>query len=68
MPALDLVKNYEELTSASSIFMVYKRLTTEEKPMDVNIDSSLIKIGFGTQEYETYSRFSYVKLIGIMTP
>ncbi len=57
MPALDIVKNYEELTSASSIFTIYKRLTTEEKPMDVNIDSSLIKIGLGTQEYETYSRF-----------
>lgn len=57
LPALDIVKNYEELTSASSIFTVYKRLTTEEKPMDINIDSSLIKIGLGTQEYETYSRF-----------
>ncbi|SHK77321.1 hypothetical protein SAMN02745136_03308 [Anaerocolumna jejuensis DSM 15929] len=57
LPALDIVKNYEELTSASSIFKIYKRLTTEEKPMDVNIDSSLIKIGLGTQEYETYSRF-----------
>lgn len=57
LPALDIVKNYEELTSASSIFTIYKRLTTEEKPMDVNIDSSLIKIGLGTQEYETYSRF-----------
>ncbi|WP_313019676.1 hypothetical protein [Acetoanaerobium noterae] len=57
LPALDIVKNYEELTSASSIFMVYKRLTTEEKPMDVNIDSAQIKIGLGTQEYDTYSRF-----------
>lgn len=57
LPALDIVKNYEELTSASSIFTIYKRLTTEEKPMDVNIDSSLIKIGLGTQEYEIYSRF-----------
>lgn len=57
LPALDIVKNYEELTSASSIFTIYKRLTTVEKPMDVNIDSSLIKIGLGTQEYEIYSRF-----------
>ncbi|KGK87384.1 hypothetical protein DP68_11430 [Clostridium sp. HMP27] len=57
LPALDIVKNYEELTSASSIFMVYKRLTTEEKPMDVNIDSAQIKIGLGTQEYGIYSRF-----------
>ena len=57
LPTLDILKNYEELTSASSIFTVYKRLTTEEKPMDVNIDSSLIKIGLGVQEYEIYSRF-----------
>lgn len=57
LPTLDILKNYEELTSASSIFTVYKRLTTEEKPMDVNIDSSLVKIGLGVQEYEIYSRF-----------
>lgn len=57
LPALDIVKNYEELTTASSIFKVYKRLTTEEKPVDVNIDSAQIKIGLGTQEYETYSHF-----------
>ncbi|MEG0181113.1 MAG: hypothetical protein RR657_04425 [Peptostreptococcaceae bacterium] len=57
LPVLDIVKNYEELTSTSSIFMVYKRLTDEERPMDVNIDSSLIKIGLGEAEYEIYSRF-----------
>lgn len=57
LPTLDIVKNFEELSNASSIFMVYKRLTTEPKPMDVNIDSAQIKIGLGTQEYELYSRF-----------
>lgn len=57
LPVLDIVKNYEELTSASSIFLVYKRLTTEEKPMKVNIDSAQIRIGLGTQEYDTYSHF-----------
>lgn len=57
LPVLDIVKNYEEFTSASSIFMVYKRLTTEEKPIDVSLDSSQIRIGLGTQEYDTYSRF-----------
>ena len=57
LPALDIVKNYEELTTASSIFRVYKRITTEEKPMNVDIDSNQIKIGLGTQEFETYSRF-----------
>lgn len=57
LPSLDIVKNFEELSNASSIFMVYKRLTTEPKPMDVNIDSSQIKIGLGTREYELYSKF-----------
>lgn len=57
LPSLDIVKNFEELSNASSIFMVYKRLTTEPKPIDVNIDASQIKIGLGTQEYEVYSRF-----------
>lgn len=57
LPVLDIVKNYEEFTSASSIFMVYKRLTTEEKPIDVSLDSSQIRIGLGTQEYDVYSRF-----------
>ncbi|WP_312702454.1 hypothetical protein [Sedimentibacter sp.] len=57
LQTLDILKNYEELTNASSIFMIYKRLTTEEKPIDVNIDSPQIKIGLGTQEYETYAHF-----------
>ena len=57
LPSLDIVKNFEELSNAGSIFMVYKRLTTEPKPMDVNIDSSQIKIGLGTHEYELYLRF-----------
>lgn len=57
LPSFDILKNFEELSNASSIFMVYKRLTTEPKPMVVDIDSSQIKIGLGTQEYELYSRF-----------
>ena len=57
LPPIDIVKGYEELSNASSIFTVYKRLTNEPKPIDVNIDSSLIKIGLGTNEYDIYSRF-----------
>ena len=57
LPSLDIVKNFEELSSTNSIFMVYKRLTTESKPMDVNLDASQIKIGLSTQEYDIYSRF-----------
>lgn len=57
LPPMDIVKNYEELSNASSIFRVYKRLTNEMKPLDVNIDSSQIKIGLGIDEYNIYSRF-----------
>lgn len=57
LPSLEIVKNFEELSNAGSIFMVYKRLTTEPRPMIVDIDSQQIKIGLGTQEYELYSKF-----------
>lgn len=57
LPSLDIVKNFEELSNAGSIFMIYKRLTNEPKPIAVNLDASQIKIGLGTQEYEIYSRF-----------
>lgn len=53
----DIIKNYEELSSASSIFKVYKRITKEPKPMEVDLDSTQIGIGLGLQEFETYSKF-----------
>ena len=57
LPALDITKDYEELANASSIFLVYKRLTEEAKPMNVNLDSNRIKIGLGSDEYGVYVRF-----------
>ena len=57
IPAIDIIKNYEEFNSASSIFKVYKRLTSEPKPMEVDLSTSQIGIGLGLQEYEIYSRF-----------
>lgn len=57
IPAIDIVKNYEEFNSASSIFKVYKRLTTEPKPMEVELSTAQIGIGLGLEEYEIYSRF-----------
>lgn len=57
IPAIDIVKNYEELNSASSIFKVYKRLTNESKPMEVDLSPAQIGIGLGLKEYEIYSRF-----------
>lgn len=57
IPAIDIVKNYEEFNSASSIFKVYKRLTSEPKPMEVDLSTAQIGIGVGLQEYDIYSRF-----------
>ena len=57
IPTFDIIKNYEELNSASSIFKVYKRITTEPKPMEVDLDSAQIGIGLGLEEFEIYSRF-----------
>ena len=57
LPSLDIVKNYEELTSASSIFKIYKRNIDEPKPAKIDIDSAQIKIGLVAQEYEIYSRY-----------
>lgn len=57
IPAINIVKNYEEFNSASSIFKVYKRLTTESKPMEVELSTPQIGIGLGLEEYEIYSRF-----------
>lgn len=57
LPALDITKDYEEFSNASSIFLVYKRLTEEAKPMDVDLDSSRIKIGLSSDEYSVYSKF-----------
>jgi len=57
IPVIDIVKNYEEFNSASSIFKVYKRLTSEPKPMEIDLSTAQIGIGVGLQEYEIYSRF-----------
>ena len=57
IPTIDIVKNYEEFSCASSIFKVYKRLTTEPKPMEVDLSTAQIGIGLGLQEYEIYSCF-----------
>ena len=57
IPVIDIVKNYEEFNSASSIFKVYKQLTSEPKPMEIDLSTAQIGIGVGLQEYEIYSRF-----------
>ena len=56
----DLVisKDYEEFASASSIFSVYRRLTDEDKPAEINMECSQIKIGLGSKDYDRYISYS----------
>lgn len=49
--------SYLSTYNSSSIFKVYKRLTTEPKPMEVELSTAQIGIGLGLEEYEIYSRF-----------
>lgn len=55
---LEITKDFEEFTSANSIFTVYKRLTEEDKPAEVNLESSKIRIGLGTKDYDIYSTYA----------
>ena len=57
LPLINITKGFEEFTDSSSIFSVYKRLTDEDKPMEVNLDSDKIKIGLGSNEYEVFAKF-----------
>lgn len=55
---LDITKDFEEFTNANSIFRVYRRVTDEDKPADINLESSKIKIGLGSSDYDTYTLYS----------
>lgn len=58
LPGLDITKDYEEFTNAGSIFSIYKRLTDNDKPADISLDSSKIRIGLGSKDYDIYSVYS----------
>lgn len=55
---LDITKDYEEFTNAGSIFSVYKRITEGDCPAEINLDSSKIRIGLGTKDYDVYAVYS----------
>ena len=55
---LEITKDFEEFTSANSIFTVYKRLTDVDKPAEVNLESSKIRIGLGSKDYDIYSTYA----------
>lgn len=58
LPGLDITKDYEEFTNVGSIFSVYKRLTEEDCPAEISLDSSKIRIGLGRKDYDIYAVYS----------
>lgn len=58
LASLNIIKKYEEFTNAGSIFSIYKRVTGEDTPAEILLDSSKIKIGLGSRDYEVYAMYS----------
>lgn len=58
LTSLDITKDYEEFTNADSIFSIYKRITDEDKPTEIMLDSSKIRIGLGSRDYKVYAVYS----------
>lgn len=58
LSSLDVTKDYEEFTNAGSIFSVYKRITEGDCPAEINLDSTKIRIGLGTKDYDIYAMYS----------
>lgn len=56
--SLNITKDYEEFTNAGSIFSVYKRITEGDYPAEINLDSTKIRIGLGTKDYDIYAMYS----------
>jgi len=58
LQSLNVTKDYEEFINAESIISVYKRITEDDRPAEISLDSSKIRIGLGTKDYETYSGYA----------
>lgn len=58
LSSLDITKDYEEFTNTGSIFSVYKRVTEEDSPAEINLDSTKIRIGIGAKDYDVYAVYS----------
>lgn len=58
LQGLEITKDYEEFTNANSIFSVYKRITDTEKPAEINMESSKIRIGLCSKDFDVYSLYS----------
>lgn len=58
LDGLNITKDFEEFTSANSIFKVFKRLTDDDKPAEVNLESNKIRIGLSSKDYDIYSTYA----------
>ena len=54
-------KDNEDLSNVPSIFTVYKKETTEEIPMEVELNDHKIRIGLNISDYENYYAHSHNK-------
>ena len=53
------VSKEAELSTLPSIFTIYKKETTEDMPMEIEINSDKIRIGLNIKDYENYSASKY---------
>lgn len=58
LQSLYLTKDKQEFTNAESIFSIYKRVTNSEKPIEVNLETSKIRIGLCTRDYDIYAAYT----------
>lgn len=58
LPGLNITKDFEEFVNAASIFTVYKKISEDDKPIEVNLESNKIRIGLTTRDYDVYSKYA----------
>lgn len=58
LSSLNITKDYEEFINADSIFSVFRRVTESDCPAEISLDSSKIRIGLETKDYDIYAMHS----------
>ena len=58
LPGLNITKDFEEFVNAGSIFTVYKKISEDDKPIEVNLESNKIRIGLTTKDYDVYTTYA----------
>lgn len=60
LPGLNITKDYEEFTSAGSLFTVFHRVTEDCEPAEIYLDSNKIRIGLCSADFDLYKRYSAI--------